>query len=108
MTRAEDLPHHKLPVIEGDISEFMSGNVLQWGIPLKGIGVVYVPQKDVRNYDKFCGACVEQLSVVFDPMPQHEWTTLLRAAVYETRRRNNRHLPIDANRRRAEARDADL
>ena len=60
---------------------------------LKDLGTVYMPAKDVRNYDKFCGVCAEQLGVIFDPMRPPEWITLLRAAVYEVRRNNNQRIP---------------
>ena len=106
MTKAEDLPYHKLPQLTGVSQRTFSIKgkyVLHWGLDLKGIGTVYVSAKEVHHYDKFCGECQDQLSVVFDPMHPLEWRTLLRAAVYEARRQNDQHLPTEVSPRRPAA-----
>jgi len=98
MAKTEDLPHHKHPEIVGvfvtrppPLSKFQEE---YWRLDVKGVGSIRISARDVRNYEKFCGECSAQCQAVFDPMPQHEWTELLRAAVYKARRENDGHLPF--------------
>ena len=73
MSGAED--YHPETVGISQYTPYKGG--MHWAMKLKDLGTVYMPAKDVRNYDKFCGVCAEQLGVIFDPMRPPEWITLL-------------------------------
>ena len=90
MSKAEDLPYHQHPEIEDVSIAFMFDEDRHWDLKLKGQPhPVRISAKQAINYEKFRAACADQLMVVFQPMSQADWATLLRNAVYEARRRKN-------------------